>query len=159
MDIDSFLAPDRVLLGLGAVGKPALLVELARRVAPAARIAAPVIAAALTARERLGSTGVGHGFALPHARLAGLDRFVGLFARLASPIPFEAIDEAPVDLVFLLLIPGAAGEEHLAALAAISRLMRAERVLAGLRAAGTGAEAYALLAAGKGTAAPSRPPG
>jgi nitrogen PTS system EIIA component len=159
MDIDSFLAPDRVLLGLGAIGKPALLVELARRVAPATRIAAPVIAAALTAREQLGSTGVGHGFALPHARLAGLGRFVGLFARLASPIPFEAIDEAPVDLVFLLLIPGAARGEHLAALAAISRRMRDEHVLTGLRAAGTGAEAYTLLVGAEGAAVPFSPPG
>lgn len=145
MDIATFLSPERVVLGLNVPGKEALLQELARRIAPAAGVAAPVISAALAARERLGSTGLGGGFALPHARIAGMTRFVGLFARLAVPLPFEAIDDAPVDLVFLLLTPGGTGIGHLAALATISRRMRDERVVAGLRAAGSAEDAYSLL--------------
>lgn len=159
MDIDSFLVPERVVLGLSAVSKAALLQELARRAAPAAAVAAPAIAAALTAREQLGSTGLGRGFALPHARIAGLARFVGLFVRLATPLPFEAIDETPVDLVFLLLIPGEASSEHLAALAAISRRMRDERVVAGLREAKAAADAYALLTRPERAGAPVSRPG
>lgn len=145
MDIDTFLAPDRVVLGLGAISKAALLQDLARRVAPAAGVPAQVIAAALDARERLGSTGLGGGFALPHARIRGLSRHIGFFARLALPIPFEAIDNAPVDLVFLLLAPDEASGGHLAALAAISRRMRDERVAAAMRAVGATEDAYHLL--------------
>ncbi len=146
MEIDSFLAPERVVLGFAATSKAALLAALARRIAPAAGVAAPVIAAALAAREQLGSTGLGRGFALPHARIAGLPRLVGLFARLAAPLAFEAIDEAPVDLVFLLLTPAGTGGGHLAALAAISRRLREEDVAAGLRAAAAVEDAYRLLA-------------
>ncbi|MBW4090092.1 MAG: PTS transporter subunit EIIA [Proteobacteria bacterium] len=146
MDIDTFLSPELVVLGLAAASKAALLRELARRIAPAAGVAAPVIAAALVAREQLGSTGLGRGFALPHARIAGVPRCTGLFARLAAPVAFEAIDSAPVDLVFLLLTPGEASGGHLAALATISRRMRDEAVAAGLRAATVPEEAYRLLA-------------
>ncbi|MDE2580499.1 MAG: PTS sugar transporter subunit IIA [Rhodospirillales bacterium] len=146
MDIDMFLTPDRVMLGLNAVSKADLLQHLARCAAPAAGVVASAIAAALTAREQLGSTGLGRGFALPHARIVGVSRFVGLFARLAAPVPFDAIDKAPVDLVFLLLIPGEASDGHLAALAAISRRMRDERVAAGLRAVGSADDAYRMLA-------------
>lgn len=145
MDIDKLISPERVVLGLGVAGKGALLQELARRVAPSAGVDAPAIAAALSAREHLGSTGLGRGFALPHARIAGLTQFVGLFARLSTPIAFDAIDAAPVDLVFLLLIPGEPGTSHLSALAAVSRLMRDDRIVAGLRGAEAAAEAYALL--------------
>lgn len=145
MDIDTFLMPDRVVLGLNAVSKADLLQDLARRAAPAAGVAASAIAAALTAREQLGSTGLGRGFALPHARIVGVSRFVGLFARLAAPVPFEAIDKTPVDLVFLLLIPGEVSDGHLAALAAISRRMRDEPVAAGLRAVGSADDAYRML--------------
>ena len=120
MQIKTLLSPDRVLLGLPAVSKAVLLQELARRVAPAAGVDIPTIASALSAREDLGSTGVGRGIALPHARIPGLGNFLGLFARLATPIAFDAIDEAPIDLVFLLLAPAEGDSEHLAALAAIS---------------------------------------
>jgi len=145
MQISDFLSPDRVLVDFRAAGKAALLDDLARRVAPASGVGAEKIAAALAAREGLGSTGVGHGVALPHARIAGLAGFIGLFARLASPIAFEAIDAAPVDLVFLLLIPAEAGSAHLAALAAISRRLREDGVAARLRAARGPAEAHAVL--------------
>lgn len=145
MDIGTFLTPERVVLGLGATGKPALLVDLARRAAPAAGVPASVIAAALAAREELGSTGLGRGFALPHARISGLEGLVGLFARLDTSIPFEAIDNAPVDLVFLLLAPAGAASSHLAALAAISRRMRDEGMLKELRRVHSGDAAYRLL--------------
>ena len=145
MQIASFLTADRVLLDVRAAGKAPLLDELARRAAPACGVGAETIAAALAAREGLGSTGVGHGLALPHARIAGLGGPIGLFARLASPIAFEAIDAAPVDLVFLLLIPAEAGSTHLAALAAVSRRLREQGVAARLRAARGPAEAHAAL--------------
>ncbi len=154
MQIPDFLSPDRVLVDLRPAAKAALLDDLARRVAPAAGLGAEKIAAALAARERLGSTGVGHGVALPHARIAGLAGFTGLFARLASPIAFEAIDGAPVDLVFLLLTPAEAGSAHLAALAAISRRLREDGIAARLRAARGAAEAYAVLSAAARRTAP-----
>src|SRR6185312_1617615 len=99
----------------------------------------------LTQREQLGSTGLGKGFALPHARVAGLDRCFGLFARLARPIDFQAIDERPVDLVFLLLIPQDAESEHIAALAAISRRMRDAGLLDRARKAEKANALYRLI--------------
>ncbi len=145
MRISALFSPDHIVLGLRAAGKEALLRELARKTARRAGFEPEVLAAALLAREVLGSTGIGRGFALPHARIAGLKHFVGLFARLETPLQYEAIDEAPVDLVFLLLIPGESANEHLAALAAISRLMRDERVALRLRQAKTAQEVTAVL--------------
>ncbi len=145
MQVSALFSPDRVLLGLRAASKEALLSELARRVARRAGLEPETIAAALSTREGLGSTGIGRGAALPHARIADLKHFVALFVRLEAPIAFEAIDEAPVDLVFLLLIPGESGNEHLAALAAISRLMRDDRVAARLRQAKSAQEISTVL--------------
>ncbi len=145
MDVSDLVPPDRVIAGLRVSGKAQLTAELSRRAAAVLHIQPGSIETALTARERLGSTGLGRGFALPHARLAGLDRFFGLFARLARPIDFNAIDERPVDLVFLLLIPESAGNEHVVALAAISRRMRDQTVMQQLRKAAGVAEIYALL--------------
>ena len=93
----------------------------------------------------LGSTGVGQGIALPHARLAGLEQFFGLFARLERPINFDAVDDGSVDLVFLLLIPEQVGSEHLAALAAVSRRLRQHHVAVRLRSAKAGPELYEIL--------------
>lgn len=135
MNIAALLAPEDVIIGLRAAGKNQLIQELARRAGARLGIDPGAIAAALLERERLGSTGLGKGFALPHARVAGLDRCFGLFARLARAIDFQAIDERPVDLVFLLLIPSAAESEHIAALAAISRRMRDQGVLDRVRKA------------------------
>ncbi|HUZ62879.1 MAG TPA: PTS sugar transporter subunit IIA [Acetobacteraceae bacterium] len=146
----SLLQPDRVVLNLRAANKAKLLQDLARRAAAPAGVDAHAAAAALAARELLGSTGVGNGFALPHARMDGLAAMFGLFARLAGPIPFDAIDEKPVDLVFMLLIPSQAAAEHLAALAAISRRMRDTSVARRLRHAETPAAAYDLLAGAAG---------
>jgi nitrogen PTS system EIIA component len=106
---------------------------------------AEAVEAALLAREQLGSTGLGGGFALPHARIEGLDGFLGLFVRLAKPVDFAAIDDKPVTLVFVLLIPSEGAVAHVAALAAISRRFRDAALVASLRAVKTPAEAYGFL--------------
>lgn len=146
MKIADFLAQADVLTSLRGVDKGQLIGELARRGAAATGIDAASIANALQARERLGSTGLGKGFALPHARVAGLTRFFGAFVRLARAIDFQAIDDQPVDLVFLLLIPADAGSQHVAALAAISRRLRDAEVLKQIRKAADAAALYQLLA-------------
>ena len=147
MEIADLIAPDRIALDLRVRDKAQLLRELAKRAETACEgLAAATVEAALRSREGLGSTGLGRGFALPHARLAGLTGFVGLFARLARPIEFEAIDGAPVDLVFLLLMPDEAGGAAVAALAAVSRRFRDADALARLRKADAPA-AYAELTA------------
>ena len=145
MEIGDFLRPDRVIAGLRVGDKAQLTAELSRRAAASLQVARQPVEAALTAREQLGSTGFGQGFALPHARLGTLDRFFGLFTRLARPIDFEAIDARPVDLVFLLLIPSNAGNEHVAALAAISRRMRDQDFVQRLRKAASAGEMYTVL--------------
>jgi PTS system nitrogen regulatory IIA component len=149
MNISEFLAPADVIVGLRAGNKGDLIRELARRATPVTGIEPAVIANALQARELLGSTGLGRGFALPHARIPGLARFFGTFARLARPIDFQAIDDSPVDLVFLLLIPADAENEHVAALAAISRRLRNAEVLRGVRKADSPATLHALITAGQ----------
>lgn len=104
-----------------------------------------LVVEALLEREALGPTGVGHGVALPHARLADVDRVRGLFVRLEKPLDFEAVDRQPVDLVFALLAPAAAGVEHLKALALVSRTMRDANVCAKLRANSDPATLHTIL--------------
>ncbi len=99
----------------------------------------------LAEREGLGSTGIGKGIAIPHGKLAELPRLYGLFARLERPIPFEAIDDQPVDLVFVLLAPTGAGAEHLRALARVSRLLRDSAICQKLRGTDNADALYALL--------------
>jgi nitrogen PTS system EIIA component len=145
MEIADLLAPDRVVLDLRPRDKTQLIAELARIAATHVPDApATAIEAALSARERLGSTGLGSGFALPHARLEGLRQFVGLFARLARPIDFQAIDAKPVDLLFLLLIPAEASD-HVGALAAVSRRFREPAIAGRLRKATSPAIAFGVL--------------
>lgn len=149
MNIDDLLAPEDVIYGLRVADKAQLVQELAKRAAPRLGIAAPAIASPLLEREQLGSTGLGKGFGLPHARVAGLDRCFGMFARLARPIDFQAIDERPIDLVFLLLIPHDAEGEHVAALAAISRRMRDAGLLDRVRNANGANAVYRLIVDGQ----------
>jgi len=146
MTIEELIGPEQVMVIPRATDKAALLRDLAVRAAPLVGLAPEAVLEALLAREKLGSTGLGKGFALPHARLANLDHFFGLFARLTKPVEFLAIDEQPVDLVFLLLIPAAAGNEHVAALAAISRHFREAEFAARLRKGKTPAELYEVIA-------------
>ncbi len=145
MELASLIQPERVLLGLRARDKAAALSALSARAAAALGMDAGAILGPLAAREQLGSTGLGRGFALPHARIERLDRFFGLFARLGRPVPFEAVDGQPVDLFFVLLIPARAGDDRVAALAAIARRMRDAATLAAIRAAPDAMRIHALL--------------
>jgi PTS system nitrogen regulatory IIA component len=145
MEIADLIAPARVIASLRVSGKRQALQELARRAAAVAKQQERDIFEVLWERERLGSTGIGMGTAVPHGKLPRLDRLYGVFARLERPIDFDAIDERPVDLIFALLAPENAGADHLKALARVSRLLRDRPICEKLR--GTdGAEAlYALL--------------
>ena len=105
----------------------------------------------LLARERLGSTGVGAGIAIPHGKLDGLTQIAAVFARLREPIEFDSVDGRPVDLIFLLLAPDSAGSDHLKALALVSRLLRDHRVCARLRGADNAEALYAVLTGASGT--------
>jgi PTS system nitrogen regulatory IIA component len=115
--------------------KPVVLRELSRRAAEALNIPVDVISAALLKREALGSTGMGHGFAIPHASIAGITAPFGLLARLVEPIDFDAVDGAPVDLIFLLLLPEPSQGQQLNALACVARRLRDPGVLKELRGA------------------------
>jgi len=145
MTIGEIIPPDQVVVGLRAPDKTHLLQDLADRAAKATSLEARAVFDALLVRENLGSTGLGKGFALPHARLEALSRRYALFARLARPIDFTAIDSRPVDLVILLLTPADNGGEHLATLAALSRPLRNERFLQQLRAATDAPAIHRLL--------------
>jgi len=103
----------------------------------------------LLQRERLGSTGLGQGIAIPHGKVPGLKGIIGIFARLAEPIDFDAVDGEPVDIVFLLLAPEGAGADHLKALARISRLLRERSAVEKLRASRDAAALYAVLTEGE----------
>jgi nitrogen PTS system EIIA component len=129
------IGQDHVLADLRCRDKGQLLSDLARAAAAVVSVPDATIAAALAAREALGPTGFGNGFALPHARLDGLDQPFGLFARLARPIDFGAIDQKPVDLVFLLLLPAGADQANVSTLAAVARELRSPAKLEQLRRA------------------------
>jgi PTS system nitrogen regulatory IIA component len=148
LEIPDLLTPRSVVAQLRAPTKRQVLQELARRAALMTGIADKRIYDALNERERLGTTGIGSGVAIPHCRLAGLTRLYGFFARLDRPVPFDAIDDQPVDLVFLLLAPEDAGAEHLKALARVSRLLRDRATCEKLRGANSADALYALLTEG-----------
>ncbi len=137
--------PGHVLAGQRAADKTALLRLLAGLAAQAAGIDQASLAIALAARESLGSTGIGAGLALPHARLAALAAPMGWLVRLARPVAFEAVDGAPVDLIVMLLSPEADNSAHLAALAAVSRRLRQPEVAAAIRAAPDATSMHAAL--------------
>ncbi len=145
MEIADLISPEQVIGGFDARDKRALLRELGTRAAVALNLKSHAIIDPIIAREILGSTGIGHGFALPHAFIAGLSRFFGMFARLQTPIDFGAVDNEPVDLVFLLLSPEGAGRRHLAALAAITRRLREIDVADRLRRSRDPIELYTQL--------------
>ena len=149
MTIGELIGPDHVVVGLRVADKAQLLAELSRRAAATLALPAPALLAALQAREQLGSTGLGRGFALPHARLTGLPGPFAMLVRLARAIPYDAVDDNPVDLVLLLLTPEAAANQHLATLAALSRPFRDERFVQQVRK-GTDAAAVHKVLAGAG---------
>ncbi|NNE23565.1 MAG: PTS IIA-like nitrogen regulatory protein PtsN [Rhizobiales bacterium] len=145
MQLSEIIASDAVLPALKAGSKKQLLQELANHAAKHAGLDARLIFETLLQREKLGSTGLGQGMAIPHGKFATLDRVQGYFARLAGPVEFEAIDDQPVDLVFLLLAPESAGADHLKALARISRLLRDPALVAKLRGTDDAEGLYAIL--------------
>ena len=137
--------PDAVLACVKANGKKALLAELASRSAAHFKLDERRLFDRLLERERLGSTGIGSGIAIPHARMAGISAPLGLFARLGQPVDFDSIDERPVDIVFLLVAPEGAGADHLKALARVSRLLRDRSLVDKLRATESADALFALL--------------
>jgi nitrogen PTS system EIIA component len=145
MNLAELLPEDHVICALRAADKAQLLQELARRAAAASNVPQKQILAALESREKLGSTGLGRGFALPHARLEGLGRFFALFAKLARQIGYDAVDEKPVDLVFLLLTPPEASSEAMTIMASVVRRIRDPQFASRLRKAESAAALHALL--------------
>ena len=137
--------PEAVLASVKASGKKALLAELASRAAGLYALDERRLFDRLVEREALGSTGVGGGIAIPHGRVATIASPCGLFARLAQPVAFDAIDERPVDVVFLLMAPEGAGADHLKARARVSRLLRDRSLVDKLRATESAEALYALL--------------
>ena len=134
-----------IIANLKASSKKQALQELARRASELTGQNERAIFDVLLEREKLGTTGVGQGIAIPHGKLPSLDRVYGLFARLERPIDFDAIDEQPVDLLFLLLAPERAGAEHLKALSRVSRLLRDPSKCQKLRGCTTADAIFALL--------------
>jgi PTS system nitrogen regulatory IIA component len=145
MEIADLITPRGVVPQLRVTNKKQALQELAKRAAALTGIQERAIYDVLIERERLGSTGIGMGIGIPHGKLSGLDTVCGIFARLDRPIPFDAIDDQPVDLIFLLLAPEGAGADHLKALARVSRLLRDRTVCEKLRGTENTDALYALL--------------
>lgn len=145
MEIEDLITPESVIARLRATSKKQALQELAKRAADMTGLHERAIFEVLLERERLGTTGVGDGIAIPHGKLPELKRLYGLFARLDTPVDFDAVDDQPVDLIFLLLAPETAGADHLKALARISRLLRDRLICEKLRGADQADAIYALL--------------
>ncbi len=139
--------PDRVIADLRAGSKKQLLSELSRVAGEVADLHERQIFDVLVERERLGSTGLGHGIAIPHGRIAGLSRVYEIFARVHTPVDFESLDNQPVDLIYLLLAPAEAGADHLKALARVSRLLRDAPTCAKLRGSDSVAALTSVLTA------------
>ncbi|OLP55644.1 hypothetical protein BJF92_08205 [Rhizobium rhizosphaerae] len=146
MILRDHLPAGHVLLGRKAASKSALIALLAEAAAERSGLAATPIRAALSAREALGSTGVGKGVAVPHAMVEGLDKVVCLFVRLDRPVDFAAVDDEPVDLVFLVLVPPVQRSQSLSLLSALARRLRESDAARGLRAAPSAEAALAILA-------------
>jgi PTS system nitrogen regulatory IIA component len=145
MEISDLVSPESIVPKLRARSKKQALQKLSKRLAAIVHQDEGIIFDVLLEREKLGTTGVGTGIAIPHGKLPGLDTLHGMFARLESPIDFEAIDEQPVDLIFLLLAPESAGADHLKALARVSRLLRDSGACESLRRAESSDDIYSLL--------------
>jgi PTS system nitrogen regulatory IIA component len=145
MEISDLLTPKSVAANLKASNKKQAIQDLAKRAAPLFGCEERALFDILMERERLGSTGIGNGVAVPHGRLAGMAAPKGFFARLEKPVDFEAVDSRPVDLIFLLLTPEGASGDHLKALALVSRLLRDRAICEKLRGTDRADALYALL--------------
>src|SRR5687767_419243 len=145
MPLLDFLDPQAVLPALRVSGKKQALQELASQAARLTGLPDSAIYEALLQRERLGSTGIGEGIAIPHGKLPGLTRIFGLVARLDKPVNFEALDSQPVDVLFLLLAPEGAGADHLKALARVARVLREPGLIERVRATRDREALYAIM--------------
>jgi len=146
-EISSLLVPGAVAAGANITTSKALFQQLGQVAEREYGLSATEVVDRLTERERLGSTGFGGGVAIPHGKIDGLTKVVGLFIQLAQPVDVKAIDDLPVDLIFCLLSPPDAGSEHLKALAQVSRWLRDRAFVAKLRGAGSADAIFALFAA------------
>ncbi|NWK98491.1 PTS lactose transporter subunit IIC [Sphingobium lactosutens] len=149
VSFNDIVSPEALATGLAANGKKALFQKIAALAACAYELDADEVGDALFERERLGSTGFGGGVAIPHAKIAGLDKMCGVVVLLEPAVPFDAVDEAAVDVVFALLSPLDSGAEHLKTLARVSRYLRDENNVARLRGARSTEALHALLAGGE----------
>ena len=145
MALADLLHQDAIIPALKVNSKKQLLQELAAKASKITGLSEREIFDVVLQRERLGSTGVGNGIAIPHGKHASVRSIVGVFARLESPVDFEALDDQPVDLVFLLLAPEGAGADHLKALSRIARVLRDQDLVAKLRATDSASAIYAFL--------------
>lgn len=145
MPLPELITPDAILPSLRAATKEAVLQEMSGLAAALSRLPQTRIYDAVLQREKLGSTGVGGGIAIPHGKLEGCERIFGVFARLEKPIDFDAIDGAPVDILLLLIASEAAGADHLKALARVARAFRDTKIVSQLRATRDPASLYAIL--------------
>lgn len=145
VQLSDLIAPVAVVPGLKATTKRQVLQEMAARAARVTGQDERALIEVLLERERLGTTGIGGGIAIPHGKLATIDRMYGFFARLETPIDFDSIDNQPVDLVFMLLAPESDGTDHLKALAKIARVLRDRSLCAKLRGSNTAEAIYAIL--------------
>lgn len=148
MDISQLIAPGTVLTGLKVTSKEQCLDLLSRQAAEATGAAGEVIAAALKRREALGSTGIGGGIAMPHAPIDGLSAPFGLLVCLAKPVPFDAVDGEPVDILCLILTPEAGQGQHLNALACVARRLQRQEVREAIRRARHPQDVHAALCKG-----------
>lgn len=145
MALADLLHQDAIIPALKVTSKKHLLQELAAKAAKLTGLSEREIFDVILQRERLGSTGVGHGIAIPHGKLNNIHAICGVFARLEAPVDFEALDDEPVDLVFLLLAPEGAGADHLKALSRIARVLRDQDLVAKLRKTESASAIYAFL--------------
>jgi len=145
MQISDLLSPEGVLPSLKVKDKKQLLQQLADKASQITRVPQSRILETLIERERLGTTGVGQGIAIPHGRLTEIKKITGIFAKLETPIEYEAVDNQPVELVFMLLAPEGAGADHLKALARVSRLLRNQTACDKLRKTTSSEALYAIL--------------
>jgi PTS system nitrogen regulatory IIA component len=145
MDLSDLIEVSAILPMLRANSKKQLLQLVSEKAASVTGLPEREVFDTIAQRERLGSTGIGNGIAIPHGKLAGVSKITGIFARLESPVDFESLDEQPVDLVFLLVAPESAGADHLKALSRIARLLRDHETVAKIRGTQDAHAIHALL--------------
>lgn len=145
MSLNDLICPKAVIASLKANSKKQALLELSEKAAELSGMDSREVLDSLVQRERLGSTGIGGGIAIPHGKLAKCERIFGVFARLEKPIDFEALDDAPVDLIFLLVAPENAGSDHLNALSRAARVLRDQGLVATLRSTRDPSALYSIL--------------